>query len=82
MPRAVPTRKPRRPASRARKNMRLDPALLDAAKQALGADSETEAVTLALRRVVANGRVAAGLRAIGGTRLVDPARVHDEPATR
>lgn len=60
--------------------MRLDQALLDSAKRALGTHSETEAVTLALQRVVNNARVAAGLRALGGSRIVDEARVHDAPA--
>jgi Arc/MetJ family transcription regulator len=60
--------------------MRLDQALLDSAKRALGTTSETEAVTLALRRVVDNARVAAGLRALGGSGIVDPASVEDPPA--
>lgn len=47
---------------------------------AFGTERETEAVTLALRRVVNNARVAAGIRALGGSRLVDPQRVHDGPA--
>jgi Arc/MetJ family transcription regulator len=57
--------------------MRLDQELLDSAKRVLGATSETEAVTLALRRVVNNARVANGIRALGGSRIVDPAKIED-----
>jgi hypothetical protein len=57
--------------------MRLDQALLDSAKRVLGAASETEAVTIALRRVVNNARVADGIRALGGSRIVDPAKIED-----
>jgi len=78
MPRSA-SRRTASPTARERKNMRLDQALLDSAKRALGTTSETEAVTLALRRVVDNARVAAGLRALGGTGIVDPARVDDLP---
>jgi len=62
--------------------MRLDQALLDSAKRALGTTSETEAVTLALRRVVDNARVAAGLRALGGSGILDAARVDDPAGAR
>lgn len=81
MPRPT-TRRKARPPARERKNMRLDQALLDSAKHALGTASETEAVTLALRRVVENARLAAGLRALGGSRIIDPARVNDPAAAR
>ena len=81
MPRST-TRRQARPPARERKNMRLDQALLDSAKRALGTASETEAVTLALRRVVDNARVAAGLRALGGSRIIDPARVDDPAGAR
>jgi len=81
MPRPT-TRRPARPSARERKNMRLDQALLDSAKRALGTASETEAVTLALRRVVDNARVAAGLRSLGGSRIVDPTRVDDRAGVR
>ncbi|GJG86281.1 hypothetical protein tb265_14620 [Gemmatimonadetes bacterium T265] len=83
MPTRTPLRTGRQPASlqpiaRGRKNMRLDQSLLDAAKRALGTDNETEAVTIALQRVVANARFAQGLRAMGGTRLVDESRIVDD----
>ena len=64
-------------APRNRKNMRLDQRLLDSAKLALGTESETEAVTMALQRVVNNAIVAKGLRALGGSRLLDARRVRD-----
>jgi Arc/MetJ family transcription regulator len=83
MPRPTTRRKAKaRPPARERKNMRLDQALLDSAKRALGTASETEAVTLALRRVVDNARVAAGLRALGGSRILDAARVDDPAGSR
>lgn len=62
---------------RARKNMRLDQALLDEARAALGVADETEAVTIALQRVVNNRRVADGIRALGGRRAVDASRIDD-----
>ena len=65
------------PAPRARKNMRLDQALLDEAREALGVADETEAVTIALQRVVNNRRVAEGIRALGGRRAVDASRLDD-----
>lgn len=64
-------------APRARKNMRLDQRLLDQARQALDAADETEAVTIALRRVVNNARVAAGIRSIAGRMAIDEARIED-----
>lgn len=67
-------------AVRDRKNMRLDQHLLDSAKRALGTDSETEAVTVALQRVVNNATVANGLRALGGSRIIDARRVRDGAA--
>ena len=70
-------RRSAKPAPRERKNMRLDQTLLDSAKRALGAASETEAVTLALRRVVDNARAAEGIRALGGRRVIDASRIHD-----
>lgn len=66
-----------RPA-RERKNMRIDQKLLDEAKRILGAETETEAVTVALERIVGNERILAGLRALGGTRLVDPRLVEGD----
>lgn len=76
MPKATKRRTGGR-AVRERKNLRLDQSLLDAARRALGADTETDAVTIALQRVVNNGRVAAGLRALGGSEVLDASRVDD-----
>lgn len=76
MPRS-PTRRPPVTPVRGRKNMRLDQTLLDSAKRALGTESETEAVTLALQRVVNNARVAEGIRALGGRLTVDESRIND-----
>jgi hypothetical protein len=61
-----------------RKNMRLDQALLDAAKAALGVADETEAVTRALEIIVGNRRVADGIRALGGSRMFDESRIQDD----
>ena len=74
-------RRAKRP-TRDRKNMRLDQDLLDSAKLALGTESETEAVTRALRRVVNNRLVANGLRALGGSHLVNARRVDDAMKAR
>lgn len=57
--------------------MRLDQELLNAAKQALGLSDETQTVTVALERVVANRRVADGITAMGGQRMLDASRIHD-----
>lgn len=57
--------------------MRLDQELLDSARRVLGAASETETVTLALRRVVDNARVADGIRMLGGRRMLDASRIDD-----
>lgn len=76
-PRARAAPRAAAPALRARKNMRLDQALLDEARAALGAADETEAVTIALQRVVDNRRVADGIRALGGRRVVEASRIDD-----
>lgn len=60
-----------------RKNMRLNQTLLDEAKRALGTESETEAVTLALRRVAHNARMAAGMRALAGRKMFDESLISD-----
>lgn len=62
---------------RKRKNMRLDQTLLDAAKQALGLSDETQTVTVALERIVANQRVAEGIAEMGGRRVLDESRIRD-----
>lgn len=76
MPRST-TRRPAAAPARGRKNMRLDQALLDQAKRALGTESETEAVTLALQRVVDKERALDGLRRLGGRLALDEARIND-----
>ena len=63
--------------SRDRKNMRLDQELLDSAKVALGTENETEAVTIALQRVVNNSVVASGIRALGGSGILNARRIGD-----
>ena len=63
--------------TRVRKNMRLDQSLLDEARRALDVADETEAVTIALRRVVDNERVAAGIRSIAGRLKIDESRIED-----
>ena len=63
-----------RPARR-RKTLDVDQWLLDEARAALGAPTETETVRLALERVVANRRVADGIRRLAGRRLVDRRRI-------
>lgn len=73
-------RRPSRPtvsARRKRKNMRLDQGLIDAAKQALGLSDETQTVTVALERIIANRRVADGIAEMGGRRILDESRIRD-----
>ena len=65
------------PPARARKNLRLDQALLDEAKRALGTESETEAVTIALQRVVDKRRFIDGFLSIAGRRMFDESRIND-----
>ena len=75
--RPTAVREPAPAGPRARKNMRLDQRLLDQARRVLGAADETEAVTIALRRVVNNARVAAGIGAIAGRGEIDERRIED-----
>lgn len=77
MPRPTTRSKAKPPPARERKNMRLDQSLLDSAKRALGTASETETVTLALRRVVDNARIAEGILALGGRHMLDVSRIDD-----
>ena len=60
-----------------RKDMLLDQGLLDAAKRALGLSDETQTVTVALERIIANPRVADGIAAMGGRRVLDESRITD-----
>ncbi|MFI5245450.1 MAG: type II toxin-antitoxin system VapB family antitoxin [Gemmatimonadales bacterium] len=66
----------RRQPLRRRKTLDLDQRLLDEARAALGARTETDAVHDALERVVQNRRFADGLRALAGRRLVDRRRIN------
>lgn len=60
---------------RVRKNMDMDPAKLEAVKAIFGVRTETEAVDRALREIIFEHKVAAGLerlRSAGGLPGVDP----------
>ena len=59
----------RKPSARRRKTLDIDQRLLDDARRALGAETETETVRLALERVANNQRVIEGLRALRGMRF-------------
>jgi Arc/MetJ family transcription regulator len=63
---------------RERKNMRIDQRLLDDAKRILGTETETEAVTIALQRIVGNERILAGIRALAGTKWVDASLIDED----
>lgn len=56
---------------RQRKTLDVDQRLLDQARAALAAPTETEAVRRALDRVVRNQRIADGIRRLAGRRWVD-----------
>lgn len=60
---------------RRRKTLDLDQQLLDEARTALGATTETETVRLALERVVENRSIAEGIRRLAGKRLFDRRRI-------
>ena len=73
-----------RPAGRVRasrrsqaskKTLNLDQALLDRARQALGARTETDTVTQALEAVVRRAQQVQGLRALAALGPVDPTRI-------
>ncbi|HUQ15918.1 MAG TPA: type II toxin-antitoxin system VapB family antitoxin [Gemmatimonadales bacterium] len=60
---------------RVRKNMDMDPAKLEAVKAIFGVRTETEAVDRALKEIIFEHQVAAGLerlRSAGGLPNVDP----------
>jgi len=62
--------------ARVRKNMDMDPGKLEAVKAIFGVKTETEAVDLALKEIIFEHNVAAGLdrlAAAGGLPNVDPA---------
>lgn len=69
----MPRLKPARPrhARRSRKTLDLDQKLLDEARAVLGAETETEAVRVALERVVRNRRLAAVIHRFAGKIKID-----------
>ena len=59
----------------AKKTLNLDQALLDRARQTLGARTETDTVTQALEAVVRRGQQIDGLRALAALGPIDRARI-------
>ena len=59
----------------AKKTLNLDQALLDRARQTLGARTETDTVTQALESVVRRGQQIDGLRALATLGPIDRARI-------
>ena len=72
-PHPTPPRLRRTPGRK--KTLLLDQGLLDRARQALGARTETETVTQALETVVRRGQQIAGLRSLAALGPIDPARI-------
>jgi Arc/MetJ family transcription regulator len=64
-----------RPEGGRRKTLRLDQALLDRARQALGVRTETEAVTRALQAVVRRQQQVEGLRLLASLGPIDASRI-------
>jgi hypothetical protein len=60
-----------------KKTLRLDQNLLDRARQALGARTETDAVTRALEAIVRREQQAQGVRALASLGPIDAARIAD-----
>jgi Arc/MetJ family transcription regulator len=60
-----------------KKTLRLDQALLDSARRALGVRTETDAVTRALEAVVRRERQAQALRVLASLGPIDSGRVDD-----
>jgi Arc/MetJ family transcription regulator len=60
-----------------KKTLRLDQDLLDRARQALGARTETDAVTRALEAVVRREQQVQGLRALAALGPIDATRIAD-----
>ncbi len=60
-----------------KKTLRLDQALLDSARRALGVRTETDAVTRALEAVVRRERQAQALGVLASLGPVDSARIDD-----
>jgi hypothetical protein len=78
MPRRLrtPTPRPRRSAGK-KKTLLLDQNLLDRARQALGARTETETVTQALEDVVRRDHQIAGVRSLAALGPIDHTRIAD-----
>jgi hypothetical protein len=60
-----------------KKTLRLDQGLLDRARQALGARTETDAITRALEAVVRREQQVRGLRALATLGPIDAGRIVD-----
>jgi hypothetical protein len=60
-----------------KKTLRLDQDLLDRARQALGARTETDAVTRALEAVVRREQQVQGLRALASLGPIEAGRIAD-----
>jgi hypothetical protein len=60
-----------------KKTLRLDQDLLDRARQALGARTETDAVTRALESIVRREQQVQGIRALAALGPIDMARIVD-----
>ncbi len=65
----------RRPARGRKKTLLLDQQLLDRARQALGARTETDAVTRALEAVLRREQQVQGLRALAALGPIDATRI-------
>jgi hypothetical protein len=76
VPRRAAPPVPRRSTGR-KKTLLLNQELLDRARRALGARTETDTVTQALETVVQRGEQIAGLRRLASLGPVDPARIAD-----
>jgi hypothetical protein len=76
VPRRAAPPVPRRSTGR-KKTLLLNQELLDRARRALGARTETDTVTQALEIVVQRGEQIAGLRRLASLGPVDPARIAD-----
>ncbi|HET7551737.1 MAG TPA: type II toxin-antitoxin system VapB family antitoxin [Gemmatimonadaceae bacterium] len=65
----------RRKSSASKKTLNLDQALLDRARQTLGARTETDTITQALEAVVRRGEQIQGLRALAALGPIDSGRI-------
>jgi hypothetical protein len=69
------SRRASRTGERSKKTLLLDQRLLDRARQALGARTETEAVTQALEAVLQREQQIQGLRALAALGPIDATRI-------